>query len=165
MLTSLTVAARVISEPVVPNEEAEAPSTSSAVQPAIATESAAINTNAGEASTMHETVPRPVKRGSMFGNFFNKRDNASPTRERKERDVVSTVPIKDVEPTHISATAPQLEDPVNTSSTDAAEPAALASTTIPNVTTPPSDSKGGIFGFMRQKEIQHQVSYTALVCT
>lgn len=162
MLTSYNLAARVISEPIVPNEEAKASSTSDAVKPAVATESAAMNTNVGEPSTIRETAPRPVKRGSMFGGFFNKRDNASPTRERKEKDIAPTAPSKDVGPAPISATAPQLEDPISTSSTHPAEPTAPASTTIPDMTAPSSESKGGIFGFMRQKETQHQVSDTVL---
>ena len=163
MLISYNVAARVISEPVVPNEELKASSPSDAVQPAVATESTPMNTNVGEPSTMRETVPRPSKRGSMFGSFFNKRDNASPTRERKEKDIAPAVPSKDVEPTPISATAPHLEDPMSTSSPGPAEPAAPASATIPSVTTPSTEMKGGIFGFMRQKEAQHQVRNTALL--
>ncbi|KAL9123095.1 MAG: hypothetical protein Q9187_000346 [Circinaria calcarea] len=150
------VAARVISEPVVPNEEAKDSSTSNAVQPVIPAEPAAMDTSVGQPSTMRETAPRPAKRSSMFGSFFNKRDNASPTRERKEKDIAPAVPSKDVEPTPVSATAPQLEDPTSTSLSQPAEPAAPASTTIPSVTTPSSESKGGIFGFMRQKEAQHQ---------
>lgn len=150
------VAARVISEPVVPSEEAKDSSTSNAVQPVIPAESAAMDTSVGQPSTMRETAPRPAKRGSMFGSFFNKRDNASPTRERKEKDIAPAVPNKDVEPAPVSATAPQLEDPMSTSSSQPAETAAPASTTIPSVTTPSSESKGGIFGFMRQKDAQHQ---------
>jgi len=110
-----------------------------------------------------ETAPRPAKRNSIFGSFFGKKDVTSPTKE----DVAPVVPVKDAEPMGVSATAPQLEDPVNTASqpTETVPATTMGKLDTTAASTPatkqnvsPSASKGGIFGFMKQKEVQLEVS-------
>ena len=103
-----------------------------------------------------ETMLKSTKRGSVFGSFFNRKDSSLPT-ERKEKELAPAVPSKDSEPTPVSSTAPQLEDPMKTSTVEPVEASAPASMASPIATSP--ENKGGIFGFMKQKEAQHQVSW------
>lgn len=117
-----------------------------------------------------ENAPKPNKRNSLFGGFFNKKDTGSPTLERTEKDVGPTPSLKDKELTPASAPAPQLTEPMITFSVQPAEPSQdkvpemLDTTTAPVTGDAPVQkssptSKGGIFGFMKQKEIQHSVSH------
>lgn len=159
-------ASRVVAEPVLP---AEAVNTAGAggIAPAAAVEPTA-GTTTSEAmpaavTPAREAAPRPAKRNSIFGSFFGKKDVTSPTKE----DVAPVVPVKDAEPLAVSATAPQLEDPVNTASqpTETVPATKMGKLDTTAVSTPatkqnvsPSATKGGIFGFMKQKEVQHEVS-------
>lgn len=83
------------------------------------------------------------------------------------------VPVKEAEPMAVSATAPQLEDPVNTASQPTETMPATtmgkldttaASTPATKQNVSPSASKGGIFSFMKQKEAQHEVSLESRCC-
>lgn len=78
-------------------------------------QSSALEPNAG--LTNRDTAPKANKRGSIFGNFFNKKDLSSPTTE-----AAPAVPVKDVsikesavkdETALTSSTAPKLEDSVS----------------------------------------------------
>ena len=134
--------------------------TSGAIEPTA--ETANTETKPAAAIAARDNAPKPSKRNSIFGSFFGKKDVTSPTKE----EAAPSVPAKDVEPTVVSATAPQLEDPVHT----AAQPTETAPTTThrldtTHASTPatkhngsPSATKGGIFGFMKQKDAQHEVS-------
>ena len=142
---------------IIPGENA----TTAAVEPS--TGIVAGETRPTVTTSTRDNAPRPNKRNSIFGSFFGKKDITSPTKE----EAAPVVPIKDAEPTVVSATPPQLEDPVNTAS-QPIETAPVATTDKLNTTpasTPatkqnvsPSATKGGIFGFMKQKEMQHEVS-------
>ena len=90
-----------------------------------------------EATTARDLAPKPNKRNSVFGSFFNKRDNASPTRERKDKDAL-IAPVKDNEPAPLSATAPQLDDPVKTSPIQADEKVETKGDVAPLATDTPS---------------------------
>ena len=131
-----TTASRAVAEPVIPAEG-----------------------DAGNAG--RETMLKSSKRGSVFGSFFNRKDSSLPT-ERKEKDQAPIVPTKDNEPTSVSATAPQLEDPMKTSTTEPTEATAPTSTASVTATSP--ENKGGIFGFMKQKEAQHLVGFITFPC-
>ncbi|MCJ1403291.1 hypothetical protein MMC11_006514 [Xylographa trunciseda] len=145
------VAARVMGEPVVPTEGVIGDSsTAPAVAEVIAAEPSP--------AIAHEVAPKPIKRGSVFGSLFGKKDGVSPSLERKEKDVVPAVPAKDSETAPLAATAPQL-DPVTTSASPVeaanAEPEIAAASPTTKVTSP-SEVKGGIFGFLKQKEAQKE---------
>ncbi|MCJ1483384.1 hypothetical protein MMC06_003551 [Schaereria dolodes] len=141
------IAARVVGAPVEPVNGAE---------PTVAPET--VSPTPAETTSNRDTTTKPNKRNSIFSNLFNKRENVSPTRERKEEDA-SVAPIKESEPSIVTAAAPQLEHPVRTSSVQAsAKPlsTAAASATATNETkSSQPESKGGIFGFIKQKEAQH----------
>ena len=141
-----SVAARVVGEPVVPAEGATTAAT---------TETTAVPTEAerpGPSATK-------TKRGSVFGNLFNKKDNASPTRERKEKDVAPAVPAKDAEPTTAATEAAATETTPASAEAPAAGTSSLetASPTTHSKATMPYESKGGLFGFIKQKDTQHEV--------
>ena len=150
VLTLCEIAARVVGAPVEPVNGAE---------PTVAPET--VSPTPAETTSNRDTTTKPNKRNSIFSNLFNKRENVSPTRERKEEDA-SVAPIKESEPSIVTAAAPQLEHPVRTSSVQAsAKPlsTAAASATATNETkSSQPESKGGIFGFIKQKEAQHDVS-------
>ena len=112
--------------------------------------------------TTRETAPKPAKRSSVFGSLFSKKDNLSPTRERKEKEIMPAVPAKDIESAPVSESAPQLEDNMSPSSAQPAEAVAAPTASPTAPTTTPAESKGGIFGFMKQKEPQQQVSDTII---
>ena len=163
-LNAAAVAARVLGAPVVPVEGSTTVMADEPAQPVLA-ESGVDSTNA----VNRENMPKPNKRNSLFGGLFNKKDTASPPIERTEKDVGPTVPVKDAESTTVSATAPQLTEPVNTSLVQTAEPAQesvpgkLDTTATPTAADAPIQkfsptSKGSIFGFMKQKDPQHGVS-------
>jgi len=105
-----------------------------------------------------EVAPKPTKRGSVFGSLFGKKDGISPSAERKEKDVVPAVPAKDSETAPLATTAPQL-DPVTTSAppveATTAEPEIAAASPTTKVSSP-SESRGGVFGFLKQKEVQKE---------
>ena len=123
------------------------------------------------------------KRGSVFGSvpFFGKKKDETP---KKEEEAPPAVPAKDTTTKPVSDTAPQLESPVKPE--DATPPAAPAienkdttketsEAAVPAATAVPaasaktkdsekperksSESKGGLFGFLKQKEAQHEVSF------
>ena len=73
------------------------------------------------------TKPKPTKRGSVFGNFFEK--VRSPTHEKKESEVGPVVPPKD-EP--VSSEAPRLPEP----STEATELPAATEHSTAHITEP-----------------------------
>lgn len=109
------------------------------------------------ATSTRDNAPRPNKRNSIFGSFFG----------HTKEETAPIIPTKDAEPTSVSATAPQLEDPVNTASqpVETAPVTTLDKLDTTSASTPatkqnvsPSATKGGIFGFMKQKEVQHEVS-------
>ncbi|MCJ1395174.1 hypothetical protein MMC18_008055 [Xylographa bjoerkii] len=145
------VAARVMGEPVIPTEDAMG---EDSIAPVIA-EPVAVESSSAIAP---EVAPKPTKRGSVFGSFFGKKDGVSPSLDRKEKDIVPAVPAKDSETAPLATTAPQL-DPVATSAPpveDAtAEPEIAAASPTTKVTSP-SESKGGMFGFLKQKEAQKE---------
>ena len=133
-----TIASRATAEPVIPTEG-----------------SAIDSSNAGR-----ETILKSSKRGSVFGNLFNRKDSNIPT-ERKEKEVTPLAPTKDNDHTPSSTIAPQIEDPTKESNTEPIDATAPTSTASA-IATSPSENKGGIFGFMKQKEAQHQASLTVL---
>ena len=126
------IASRVIGEPVLPAGEATTGAGASDAAPIGGTEYSAIETT--PTSTTRET--KPNKRNSIFGNIFGKKDAPN----LASADTPPTVPAKD-EPPAVSSTAPQLDNPVTSSTaeptaattetpttgTEAAAPAAAAS--------------------------------------
>ncbi|MCJ1439021.1 hypothetical protein MMC27_008411 [Xylographa pallens] len=145
------VAARVMGEPVVPIEGANGEDLAAPMiaQPVAAEPSSAI---------APEIAAKPTKRGSVFGSFFGKKDGVSPSLERKEKDIVPAVPAKDREIVPLATTAQQL-DPVATSapSVDGATAELEAGATSPiTKATSPGEFKGGMFGFLKQKEAQKE---------
>ena len=107
----------MIGEPVVPAGEATTGAGASGAAPESAT------TETTPTSTTREA--KPNKRNSIFGNIFGKKDASTGSA-----DTPPAVPAKD-EQSAVSSTAPQLDNPV-TSST--AEPTA-ATTEIPTTST------------------------------
>lgn len=151
--TYLSLASRVIAEPVLPTEETKAMETGDMTTDAA---EAPMTTNSPEAA------PKPTKRGSVFGNFFNKKDGMSPSREKKEKDMAPAVPVKDSEATPMAATeepaaAAQPEETAVMSTPDENTTATSATPAATTAHTPASESKGGIFGFLKQKEAQREV--------
>jgi len=118
-------------------------------------------------TTTREHAPKPSKRNSLFGNLFNK--VSSPSQEKSERDVGPTVPVKDTDTAPVSAVAPQLADPVDISapepvaSTGETDPVTAGTSTTRQNWTSSSPPKGGIFAFMKQKEVKHEVRQSASV--
>lgn len=152
-LTWIVPAARVLGAPVVPNGSSHLSETT----PAPVTAAPAV---AGLATTeTTATAPKPVKRGSVFGNLF-KRDGASPTRERKDKDAAPVIPSKEGEVAPVSASAPQL-DPVSTSTAPAETSPVPETSTAPTTTkgVSPTENRGGLWGFKKAKEAQHEVRW------
>ena len=159
------IAARVISEPVVPVEG----STTTGAGEGTAAPAQTSSLTPTQTETTNTATSKP-KRGSVFGSLFAKKDSASPTRERKERDIAPAVPAKDGETTS-AATAPTTEGHTMEAAPATTEGAA-ANTTTPETTAPapatttaahkatsPIESKGGLFGFMKPKETTHEASH------
>lgn len=111
------------------------------------------------------------KRGSVFGAipFLNKKEKEAPVK--KEEEVKPAVPAKDTEP--VSETAPQLANPIEgtgvteplTDAEPAAESEPVATTGAKGASSPSpkadkTESKGGFFGFLKQKEQQLEVILT-----
>ena len=106
-----------------------------------------------------EVTAKPTKRGSVFGSLFGKKDGVSPSLERKDKDIVPAVPANDGETVPLATTAPQL-DPVAISapSVEGATTEPETAATFPVIkATSPGESKGGVFGFLKQKEAQKEV--------
>ncbi|MCJ1340891.1 hypothetical protein MMC09_006187 [Bachmanniomyces sp. S44760] len=148
-LNAAAVAARVVDEPIVPAESSK-----------LHGDEEVTGTTAGDpvpetAPKQPETAPKPSKRNSVFGGLFNKKDVTNPPAEPVEKGAPA-VPAKDNETVPVSKDAPQLDTPVDTTSPAeaATAPEATKSATSP-ISTNPSEQKGGIFGFMKQKEVQH----------
>lgn len=109
-----------------------------AVAEPVATETAPTGTR--------ENVPKPTKRNSLFGGLFGKKEATSPT-------ATETAPVasKD-EPSALSSTAPQLDNPV-TEPTAAAPPTldttepttTAAETTSPATNTTPTGTRRSSF--------------------
>ncbi|KAF2032035.1 hypothetical protein EK21DRAFT_62070 [Setomelanomma holmii] len=92
-VTEISTTAPVITEDIPKvGEELKTEATPAPVTPVAAEESKPV-----ESATKTEEKPKPTKRGSIFGTFFEK--VKSPTHEKKEHDVVPAVPGKDAEPT------------------------------------------------------------------
>ncbi|KAI9881035.1 MAG: hypothetical protein M1830_008917 [Pleopsidium flavum] len=154
-IDAAAIAARVVNEPVIPVDESIPARTGESVAP----------TTAGSGTTQpsvttRENAPKPSKRNSLFGSLFNK--VSTPSQEKSERDVGPTVPVKDTETNPVSAVAPQLADPVDTSapkpvtSTGETAPVTTGTSTTRQPLTSSSPPKGGIFAFMKQKEAKHE---------
>ncbi|MCJ1296699.1 hypothetical protein MMC34_008265 [Xylographa carneopallida] len=144
------VAARVMGEPEVPiesnkGEELVAPIIA---QPATAEPSSAI---------APEVAAKPTKRGSVFGSLFGKKDGTSPNLERKDKEIVPVVPAKDSETVPPATTAPQLDPVANAPPVEGitSEPETAATSPITKAISP-GESKGGMFGFLKQKENQKE---------
>lgn len=98
-------------------------------------------------TTSAEATPKPAKRNSLFGNLWGKKDSGATS----PRDAVPPVPSKEAETTPVSATAPRIEAPTHTTSTEAGvvEPAptpvadvagSSPTATTPAVANPPTPS-------------------------
>ena len=153
-LTRYMIAARVMGEPEVPiesnkGEELVAPIIA---QPATAEPSSAI---------APEVAAKPTKRGSVFGSLFGKKDGTSPNLERKDKEIVPVVPAKDSETVPPATTAPQLDPVANAPPVEGitSEPETAATSPITKAISP-GESKGGMFGFLKQKENQKEVCIT-----
>ena len=148
-----------MNEPVVPVNERVPTAAVESVQPAAA--AVPIVDTTQPSTTTREHAPKPSKRNSLFGSLFNK--VSSPSHEKSEKDVGPTVPVKDNEAAPVSAVAPQLADPVDTSapkavpSANEASPATPVASTTRQNTTSSSPPKGGIFAFMKGKEAKTEV--------
>lgn len=84
-----------------------------------------------EQSAVHssrEAHPKPTKRNSIFGSLFGKKETANPVA----KESATTTAAKDSEPTAVSATAPRLDDPITTGSS---EPSTTAPVSIPAADT------------------------------
>lgn len=147
------VAARVMGEPVVAGEDPLVESVTASV-PTEPIVSQVTSTGTPE------IAPKPTKRASVFGNLFGKKDGVSPIVERKEKEVVPAVPTKETETDPVTTSAAQV-DPVSTS-TPVVEPVSTEQGAATEVSpaakdTTSSEPKGGIFGFLKQKEVQREV--------
>ena len=120
-----------------------------------------------------ETTPateKKSKRASIFGSLFSKKDTASPTSEKAEKEAGPSVPAKDAEVLPVSETAPKIEEPIANKPIDTAAvtapidtvetpavvdeaPAETAKETAPAeaATTPTKEKKGGIIGFIKKE--------------
>ncbi|MCJ1265546.1 hypothetical protein MMC22_005426 [Lobaria immixta] len=90
-----------------------------------------VESKGAESSTGHsgrDAHQKPIKRNSIFNSFFGKKEATSPLT----KDSTTTSPTKDSETTAVSATAPRLDDPVGTGSS---EPSTTAPVSIPSANT------------------------------
>lgn len=97
-------------------------------------QSSAVEPNAG--LTSRDTAPKANKRGSIFGNFFNKKDLSSPTTEAAPAIPVKDVPVKD-ETALTSSTAPKLEDSISSPTAGATMTSTGPSATANDAVTSP----------------------------
>ncbi|KAI9786057.1 MAG: hypothetical protein M1816_008148 [Peltula sp. TS41687] len=137
----VAVAARVVAQPVVPIEESQ-------TLPLVKDEPVVAQPVSQPVSTEHTApaavrdAPKPNKRNSFFGSFFQRKDTASPVEEKKEREMVPPVPVKDNE---VPTTTPAIQPPV------AADTSVPATAEAPHTT--PKDTKEGFFGkFLKQEK-------------
>ena len=108
--------------------EREVPASEAASKP---TQEATSSEPAAPASATKDTSVKPNKRMSMLGGFFGKKDStASPTGTEK----APTVPAKG-EPSAVSPTAPQLDNPVTSPTPEITAPAAGGAATEPVAST------------------------------
>lgn len=121
----ICVASRVLAEPVIPAAGTKAVAAEETPRP-VTSEPAVITSTA-------EAAPKPVKRNSLFGNLWAKKDSGATS----SKDAVPTLPTKEPETTPVSATAPRIEEPVHSTSTESAT-AAPAPTPVADVTEPAS---------------------------
>lgn len=138
--SNLLIASRVVGEPVVPAGEAATGVDASEVAPAAGADSTVAETT--PPSTTRETAPKPNKRNSIFGSIFGKKDTAAPASTPASTETPPAVPAKD-EPSTVSPTAPQLDNPVTsptaetTAATTETPTAAAAEESTPAATTTP----------------------------
>jgi hypothetical protein len=130
-----------------PSEELKTETTAAPVVPASVEESKTEESSAKVA----EEKPKPTKRGSIFGSFFEK--VKSPTHEKKEADLVSAPATKDAEP--VAETSKPLEEvqvAVPTTIEPVSEPTTLktdevkGAETKPAVSTPSKEKEHFSFG-------------------
>lgn len=122
------------------------------------TEPKAVDPATGASS--HKTAPKPTKRNSIFNNLFGKKDSpTSPTT----KESAPVAPTKDLEPSAVSATAPQLDDPVTTApsepsttapAADVPESAAVETPAAPTTMADPAKEKrrSSFFGNLGTKK-------------
>lgn len=132
----------------------DAPIEEAAVAPATTTETAP----AVEATKEEAARPKPNKRSSIFGSFFEK--VRSPTHEKKESELAPIVPPKD---TIVSAEPPVIPAPATTTETTIESPApainepvaapATEEAAVPktDAVSPRKEKEGGFFGGMMNK--------------
>lgn len=120
------IASRVVGAPLAKEGES-IPATTSTTEPTagVAGDTPVDSTTeTAAATTTREAAPKANKRGSIFGNFFNKKEATSPTAA----EATTTVPAKDNETALTSPAATQADDPVSsttaTATGTATEPAA-----------------------------------------
>jgi len=112
--------------------------------------------------TTREHAPKPSKRNSLFGSLFNK--VSSPSQEKTEKEVGPTVPVTETETGPVSAVAPQLRDPVDTTASqpvlmrNEADAVTPGTSNTRHTVTSSSPPKGGIFAFMKGKDVRNEVS-------
>lgn len=106
-----------------------------------------VGTEQTTSGTVRDT-PKPSKRNSFFGSFFQKRDAASPMEESREKDVVPPVPVKDNEAPTMT---PAMPPPVSADSS-------VPTTAEASHTTPKEKSEGFFGKLMKQEKAKHLVS-------
>ena len=155
------VASRVVGEPVVPEEGTKATAAQETPRP-LTNEPAVITSTA-------EAIPKPTKRNSLFSNLWSKKDSGAIS----PKDTAPAVGTKEPETTPVSATAPRIEAPINTTSAepaavapapttvaDAAESSSPIATTSPvaSPTTPATDKRRSSFfnalGAKKEKKVE-----------
>lgn len=151
-LDAAAIASRVLANPVIPAEGAatEEPATT-------ATETTPTAGTAGTTSTptttdkptttatpAREPTPKPNKRNSIFGNFFNKKEpsaSATPTvnTTTTAQEPAPAVPSKDTEPATTSPTVPETETTTKetTPTVDTSAPATTTETPATTSATSP----------------------------
>lgn len=103
-----------MSNPVIPAEgtSTEEPVTAAETAPATGTSSTPTTTDKPAATTARESTPKPNKRNSIFGSFFNKKEpsaSTTPTVNTTTQEPGPAVPSKETELATTSPTVPQTE--------------------------------------------------------
>jgi hypothetical protein len=161
--TDHDIAARVIDAPVVGADEIKPvipdhTTTSTTTEQAVGN-----NIVTPTRETTVEAAPKTSKRNSLFGGLFQKKEVASPSEEKSERDVAPAVPAKDVpakdaEGLAVSSTRKDPSSPEGIANEPVA-PAAV-SHNAPRASSPPRESFfGGLFS--KQKDGKLQVNTPA----
>lgn len=106
-----------------------------------------------EQTTSATARDAPKKRNSIFGSLFQRKDTASPVEEKKEKEVIPPVPVKDNEaPTMTPAVPPP-------GSADSSAPTTTeASHTAPKDKSNSLPKEGFLGKFMKHEKAKHQVS-------